>query len=198
MKYEIETDEKWSMLNAIVGMVLRYVPGSVIEIGTSYGDSVKEKRKSTNIMGDHAIRFKRSFYTCDLRKKCVIDYPKHHHFIMPSFEFLPIVKKKMEEGNDFPAVIFIDGKHEYETIIEEVKVLFPLLTTHGVMFFHDTMPKLEKQLIMGACGTAYKVRQELETWCPEKADIFTWPYTAGRVGLSMLIKKETEREYFRK
>ncbi len=68
MKYEIETDEKWCMLNALVGVILRYVRGSIVEIGTSYGDPVKEKRKSTNILGDHAIRFNRTFYTCDIRK----------------------------------------------------------------------------------------------------------------------------------
>lgn len=193
MKYEIETDEKWATLNALVGIILRFVPGSVVEIGTSYGDVVRDKRKSTTILGDHAKLFDRSFYTCDIRKQVVIDYKKHKHFAMPSMKFMPLFL----DFKELPAVIFLDGCHDYDVVIQEVKFFFTIMNTGGVIFLHDTMPRGERALARGACSDSYRVRQELETWT-KIADCFTWTYTAGNCGLTMINKKEENREYFRK
>ncbi len=194
MKYEIETDEKWSMLNALVGIVLRYVRGCVVEIGTSYGDGVREKRKSTTINGDHAKLFNRHFNTCDIRKQVVIDYEKHHHFGMSSLEF---IRRYDELVGENPAVVFLDGNHDYNCVIEEVKFFFTRLNTGGMIFMHDTMPKKKKALINSACSDSYRVRQELETWT-DVADCFTWFYTARNCGLTMINKKEENRAFYRR
>ncbi len=194
MKYEIETDEKWAMLNALVGIVLRFVPGCVVEIGSSYGDAVREKRKSTTIMGDHAQLFNRIFNTCDIRRVSKMAYEKHRHFGMSSLDFLKIYDEQVKER---PAVVFIDGNHDYDFVIQEVKFFFPRLNTGGMIFMHDTMPRKEKALEHAACSDSYRVRQELETWT-DVADCFTWFYTAGNCGLTMINKKEENRVYFRK
>lgn len=194
MKYEIETNEKWCMLNALTGIILRYKPGCIIEIGTSYGDSVRDKRKSTTILGDHAKLFNQNFYTCDIRKQVVIDYAKHKHFAMPSLEF---IKRFDEYVGEPPSVVFLDGCHDYDVVIQEVEFFFFVIITGGIIFMHDTMPRKDRSLGRGACSDSYRVRQEVETWT-EIADCLTWPYTAASNGLTMLIKKEKDRIYYRK
>ena len=194
MKYEIETDEKWAALNALTGIILRFRPGCVIEIGTSYGDVVRDKRKSTTILGDHAKLFDVNFYTCDIRKQVVIDYEKHLHFDMSSLEFMKGFDEYVGEG---PSVVFLDGCHDYDVVIQEVKFFFFVLNIGGFIFMHDTMPRKEKALARGACSDSYRVRQEVETWT-EIADCLTLPYTAGNCGLTMIIKKEEDRIYYRK
>lgn len=194
MKYEIETNEKWSILNALTGIILKYKPGCIIEIGTSYGDVVRDKRKSTTILGDHAKLFNQNFYTCDIRKQVVIDYAKHKHFAMSSFDF---IKGFDEYVNEPPSVVFLDGCHNYDVVIQEVKFFFNVLNTGGFIFMHDTMPRTDKSLAGGACSDSYRVRQEVEKWT-EIADCLTLPYTAGNNGLTMLIKKEENRIYYRK
>jgi len=196
MKYEIDTKEAWCMLNALVGIILKYRNGCVVEIGTSYGEVVRDKRQSTIILGDHSKLFGVNFYTCDIRKQVKMDYEKHKHFALSSFIFM---EQYDEEVKEAPAVVFLDGSHNAEVVLPEVKFFFPRLITGGVIFMHDTLPKNEQHVLdKGLCSDAYLVRQEIETWCPEKADCFTWPYTAGPHGLTMLIKKEEDREYFRK
>jgi len=185
MKYEIETNEKWCMLNALVGIILDNVKGCLIEIGTSYGDVVRDKRKSTTIMGDHAELQNINFYTCDIRKNVVIDYAGHTHFAMSSLAFIEGFDKYVWE---VPAAVLLDGCHDYDTVIQEIIFFFEKLVVGGVIFLHDTMPKLEKNLRRGSCSNSYLVRQEVEGWT--NADCFTWPYTAGNVGLTMLLKRE--------
>lgn len=196
MKYEIETREAWSMLNAIVGVILHYRRGCVVEIGSTFGDAVREKRQSTIILSDHAQLFDRNFYTCDIRKQVKMDYDKHRHFAISSLHFMAQYDVSI---NEVPAVVFLDGCHDAEVVLPEVQFFFPRLITGGVIFMHDTLPVNEKHVLdKGLCSDSYLVRQEIETWCPEKADCFTWPYTAGPHGLTMVIKKEEDRAYYRK
>jgi hypothetical protein len=100
--------------------------------------------------------------------------------------------------NARPALVFLDGCHDYEVVIEEAKYFLTALCTHGIILIHDTLPKKEEHLRRGACSTAYKARQEIEAWAPELIDCFTWPFTAGRHGLTMIVKKEEDRPYFRR
>ena len=48
---------------------------------------------------------------------------------------------------------------------------------------------------MEKVGNVYKVRQELET--RDDIQIFTWPYTAANCGLTMVMKKEPNRPYYK-
>lgn len=194
MRYEVDSKEKWSVLNALVGIVLQWRRGCIVEIGSSYGDAVREKRKSTTINGDHAKLFDVNFYTCDIRRQVVIDYEKHLHFAMSSFLFMEQYDEVICET---PAVVFLDGCHDSPVVIEEVKFFFPRLIIGGMIFLHDTMPRKEKALNRSLCSDSYLVRQELETWT-EKADCLTVPWSAGNNGLTMIIKKEEIRPYYRR
>jgi len=65
-----------------------------------------------------------------------------------------------------------------------------------VIFLHDTMPPSEEFITETACDDVYRLRQELEK--RDDLDCFTWPYTASYMGLTMIIKKETDRPYWEK
>ena len=190
----INPQEKWVMLDAVAGIVLsqKLLRLPVVEIGSSYGDVVKEKRKSSTILIDRARQADVDIYTCDIKKQCVTDYPKHKHFAMSSFDFM----KEFATWDVKPALVFLDGCHDYDVVIEEVKFFLEVLATHGVILMHDTYPRKEKSLRHGACSDSYRVRQEVEGW-RNIVDCFTWPYTAGSCGLTMIMKKEENRPYFR-
>ena len=133
-----------------------------------------------------------SGFTCDIRKHCVTDYPKHKHFAMSSFDFM----KECCAMKLRPCLVFLDGCHDYDVVIEEVAFFLEALATHGVILMHDTYPPNERGLRRGANSDSYRVRQEIETW-RDRVDCFTWPYTAGSHGLTMVLKKAENRPYFR-
>ena len=64
---------------------------------------------------------------------------------------------------------------------------------------HDTMPQHERQIKVHekgfSPGDVYKMRQELERM-PE-VDVFTWPYSAANMGLTMVMKHNKDRPYWR-
>ena len=50
--FTIYPHDKWVILDAVAGIVLSQMRLPIIEIGSSYGDAVKAKRKSSNILVD--------------------------------------------------------------------------------------------------------------------------------------------------
>ncbi len=182
--------ERWVILDALVGIVLRYRPGSIVEIGAQFGETILPKMNTTNVLLRHAKDTGQKFYTCDIRRPVVADYNGHEHFMGSSFDF-------MKQFDDYPSVVMVDGCHDYEIVKEEFRFFFKQLQTGGVMFFHDTLPRVEKSLDKAACSDSYKLRQEIEGM-NHMLDCFTWPYTAGNVGLTMVLKKEKDRPYYRR
>ena len=67
------------------------------------------------------------------------------------------------------------------------------------MFLHDTMPAFKRSIEPDSKGynpgDIYKVRQELERM-PEY-DVFTWPYSANNMGLTMIMVHGTGRPFWR-
>ncbi len=178
----LEWRDKWCIVDALVGIILRWRPGCIVEIGAQYGESILPKMNTTNVLIRHAKDTGVKYYTCDIRRPVETTYENHEHFAGSSFDF-------MEQFDDKPSVVVVDGCHDYDIVIEEFKFFFEKLIDGGVMFFHDTLPGVEKSLAKSACGDSYRVRQEIERmW--QVADCFTWPYTAGNVGLTMLLKRE--------
>ena len=181
----------WSIMDKLTDEILENIPGPIVEIGAG---------GSTEIFAKHAIKHDRELYTCDLKMGgmfSVFDGPlfdKHTCFIGKSEDFI-----KEFKGN--PSVVFIDGQHTYKTVKMETDFFLDKLATWGVIFFHDMFPHQER-LIHDEDGikpgTAYKMRQELER-NPE-VDVFTWPYTALNVGLTMVMKHfpNEERGYWLK
>jgi len=178
----------WSIMDALIPQILENVEGPIVEIGMG---------ESTEIFADHACRYERKLYSCDIKMGGMFDvcdkplFDNHICFIGRSEEFI-------KEFDDIPAIVFIDGEHLYETAKMEVDFFLPLLATRGVMFMHDMFPSEERQIKTEEkgrkAGDVYRVRQELER--NPDVDVFTWPYTALGVGLTMVMKHEKDRPYW--
>jgi len=185
----INFGEIWVMLDALSGPILKHLRGCVVEIGTSYGDII-EAWKSTNILTKYAKMFNRQYYTCDIKKHVVVDYKNHKHFAGPSLEFI-----KQFPENETPALVFLDGAHEHEIVIQEALFFLDKMTDHGIMFLHDTCPMTQKLYDSNNCRDSWKTRQELEKM-RDVCDCFTWRFTARRAGLTMVTKKPKDRPFY--
>lgn len=54
-------------------------------------------------------------------------------------------------------VIFIDGAHDFETVLKDYNNSVKHLNKDGYIFLHDTYPLAADQAIPELCGTAYKI-----------------------------------------
>lgn len=179
----------WDIMDAIVPMILRYVPGDIVEIGMG---------ESTEILAEKAQQAGVSLYSCDIQMGGmfrVFDDPffdDHHCYIGRSEEF-------MKEYGGSPSIVFLDGEHLYETVKKEVEFFLPRIRQGGVMFMHDTMPMLMHSIKPDSKGynpgDIYKVRQELER--DHRYDVFTWPYSAQNMGLTMVMVHDSHRPHWR-
>ena len=179
----------WDIMNALVPKILKYCPGDIVEVGMG---------ESTTIFADHAHEAGVNLFSCDIQMGGMFKvfekklFDNHICFIGRSEEFI-----KTYDGN--PSIVFLDGEHKYKTIKKEVEFFLPRLKTGGVMFMHDTFPPLERQLTVDengfAPGDIYKARQELER--RTDVDVFTWPYSALNMGLTMVMKHDKDRPYWR-
>lgn len=173
-------------LHHIADVVLRHLKGlCVVEVGMG---------GTTSILSDLAKAYKRKLYSCDINigkaKMYTTDYPRHIVFPGTSFDFIA-------QFDDTPAVVFLDGSHDYKIVSKEVDFFFERLTRWGVIFIHDTYPPTEEHAqLQVKCGDIWRLRQEWE----QKRDIcecFTWPFTASGCGLTMILKKDTDRPFYR-
>lgn len=145
--------------------------GCIVDIGAG---------QSTHVLARHAQQWKIKQYTCDISPSRTL-HDLHIVFQCPSSEFI----KKFD---DTPALVLLDGSHQYEDVIAEVEFFLPRLIEGGVIFIHDTYPPFDEWAIRYKhCGDVYKVRQELEK--RDDIQVFTWPYTANSCGLTMIMNK---------
>lgn len=170
----------WSILEHLVPIIVFFRPYCIVEIGAG---------ASTIYLARIAEQYGVKLYSCDKSPRKNKVYHKNHIFIQKFSEDF------MKEFDDTPSVVLIDGDHRYDTAKKEFDFFFDKLVPGGVIFLHDTMPPKEEFLTDTACSDVYKLRQELEGR-PEKMDVFTWPYTAGYMGLTMVMKKEENRPYW--
>jgi len=175
--------DEWIILDSLVGIILHYRLGCVVEIGVGEGFS-------TRVLFKHVKDAGVKFYTCDINSEIEFDYKDHFHFLGASFDF-------MKQFTDIPSVVFLDGCHHDEIVFKEVEFFLTRLVPGGVIFLHDTAAAEAKNLGPKGASTSYKVRQCYETLTDE-VDCFTWPYTARNHGLTMILKKEKDRPYWRK
>jgi hypothetical protein len=170
----------WDILQSIISVVIKYVPGDIVEIGMG---------ESTEILANIARDNNVILYSCDIQMGGMFKV-----FDQPLFDghvcFTEGSEKFMDSFGGSPSIAFIDGEHLYETTKKEVEFFLPKMKTGGVMFLHDTMPILKNSIKRDSKGynpgDIYKVRQELERM-PEY-DVFTWPYSALNQGLTMVMK----------
>lgn len=177
------TENQWLLLERLIDIILINSGGNIVEIGAG---------PSTIILNKHVKELNITHYICDISpKKCewaerdldnVIAYTGKSLDFIKTFPNVPV------------GVVFIDGDHAYDTVTQEVNFFFPKLVMGGIMFLHDTYPPERWMNDEGRfCGDVYKLRQELEE--RDDTQIFTWPYTAGDCGFSMVMKKDTTKQF---
>lgn len=157
-------------------MVVSYLPGCIVEVGAGF---------STYILLDIAKKYDRKLYSCDsgrgIRRVKNIEHDNFQLFKGSSQSF-------MQQFDDTPCVVFLDGCHDYEVVKQEVEFFLTKLVKHGIILIHDTLPPDEWHVRRRACSDAWKVRVECELdhnlWC------FTWPFGSKGVGLTMIAKNE--------
>jgi len=173
----------WTIIQQLGDIILKKVNGCVFEIGIG---------KSSPILKQFADDFGRDFYCMDVKKRkcewaesvgCKVLLGKTK-YTLKLFPKIPV------------AMGLIDGRHNIGTVRFEVNFFLDLLIPGGIIFMHDTYLPLDAKLKKGAmAGDIYKVRQELEL--RKDIQIFTWPYTAMNQGITMVMKKELNRPYYR-
>jgi len=168
----------WPIIDNLAGIILKNVEGCVVEIGMG---------SSTYALATPAIKFKRKLYTCDIKLRAASLFEDHIQFEGKSEDFIKFF-------DDTPAIVFLDGCHDFDVVFMEYLFFREKLLPGGVIFFHDTLPPTEKHLSRGACSNSYLVRQELEQIEP---NCFTWPYSDGKCGLTMILKREDSPPYYR-
>ena len=183
--------QEWVILDKLLPVILFHRKGCLVEIGVGH---------STFYMCKHAYDYKRKVYSIDWNSKKLSGfsyiriYNGHKPIWCSSDEF-------MEKFNEPCAVVLIDGSHDYETAKKEFDFFYGKLVEGGVIFLHDTYPPVAEGddpaafLSPIGAGNVWKLRQELEK-NRTGMEIFTWPYTAGWSGLTMILKKEKELPYW--
>jgi predicted O-methyltransferase YrrM len=177
MKFQIMNG--WQILEKLVPIILYFNTNCIVEIGAG---------SSTIYLARVAEEFGVKLYSCDKSPRKNNVYFKDHIFEQVMSENF------MKTFDDTPAVVLIDADHSYEAAKKEFDFFIEKLVVGGVIFLHDTMPPAEEYLTETACGDVYLLRQELEQ--RQDIDCFTWPYTAGFMGLTMCIKKDPEARYW--
>lgn len=174
----------WMIMGRLAKPILENVKGCVMEIGLG---------PSSIVLHRCAVKHGVEYHGCD-RKHSVCDWAIGQGiekvYKMKSEIFLPLVPAPI-------AMAFIDGTHNAKYVLPEVAAVLNKLAVGGVLFMHDTYPPEEWAHESGKkhCGNVYKVRQVLEK--DNSLYTFTWPYTATKCGLTMVMKKDPERPYCR-
>jgi len=184
---------EWVLLDYLLPVILSHRDGCIVEIGIGV---------STFFMCKHGFDYGRTVYSVDVNSEKIKKHdesayhPGHIPVWKSSEEFMQIFDEQC-------AVVLIDGAHDYEIAKMEFDFFFGKLVEGGVIFIHDTYPPVADGddyaafLKNDACGDVYRLRQDLEKRRDEM-EIFTWPYTAGWNGLTMVLKKEKEPPFWGK
>jgi hypothetical protein len=160
----------WELLEAIARIALKQRPGPIVEIGIG---------ASTRIFAKIAQEYDLPYYTCDIKKHSQM-FEGHTIFVGRSLEFI-------QQIDVSPALVFLDGCHNYGVVKQEFECFAQRLLENGIIFMHDTLPPTRRHLQRGKCSNSWKLRQELED-CVDY-NCFTFPYTARHCGLTMVMKK---------
>ena len=178
--------KEWAIIDLLSDFILSHSSGDIFECGIG---------RSSHILNKYAVEYNRTHHVCDINWKKIVRNGKYlenlNAFTGKSLDFIKTI-------HDISiAIAFIDGEHLYETVMKELDFVFERLNKNGIIFLHDTYPHTESWAVdeNRYSGNVYKVRQELE----KRSDlqIFTWPYGAENCGLSMVMKKEKNRPFYR-
>ena len=186
---------EWIVLDRLTDIILKYVDGCIIDIGIG---------ETTLVLLKHSKLFDRTHFSIDKRQMVCDWLTKEHslnlhagHFLYcgTSHDFITEFSKKSEQV----AVAMLDGSHNYETMQYEVNFFLSKLSVGGVIFVHDTMPwerTYSSKENRGKKTESWRIRTV--TGERDDVEIFTWPYTAAYCGLTMILKKDMSRPFYRR
>jgi hypothetical protein len=173
---------EWIIVDRLADIILYYVKGCIVEIGLG---------RSTKVLAKHAREAGVKHYAVDVssrrcRKTRNNSEIQHDGLIIYNGTSLDFIKT----FDDTPALVFIDGCHNAEVVIQEAMFFVHKLLPGGVIFLHDTYlteewaGRLDRK---NWFADTYVARWELENlkdiWC------FTFPYSAQGTGLTMVLKR---------
>ena len=172
----------WSVLDALVPIILKHRVGHVVEIGMG---------SSTALLYRHATEARVNLYSCDVKEFKALGNC-HSVYQGKSLDFMTWFHEHVQGK---PAIVLIDGSHDFEVVSKEIQFFLLEIVEGGVIFLHDTLPPDVAHLAPDRCHDVYRVRQ----WLQESKwwDSFTWPYTANGFGLTMVLKKNSHLPYYR-
>ena len=176
--------DRWGLLGVLSDCILNYVKGNILEIGCG---------ESSIYLSALAVKYNRTCFHVEYSKSGV-DNMKNTEgyfgansnvFRGTSDEFFEFING----GKTRPlALAFIDGSHDFDVVHRDFWNTIGYLGEDGVIFLHDTLPPTKEWTVESKCGTVYKLRKELESL--SQLDVFTFPFTAFNVGLTMVRQRE--------
>jgi len=188
---ENKLNETWPVIDGLADTILTNIDGCLVEIGVGLG--------STPLFAEYSKRYNRTCHSCD-NKYARIEWFKKQEYAHDGMIFFKGNSNQfMDQFDDTPALVLIDGNHMAGVVRQEAHFFIEKLAIGGVIFMHDTMPPeggYERKLKQkNKEMDTYKVRQELEKL--PYIEVFTWPYSSGGCGLTMVLKKDMERKFYR-
>jgi len=180
---------RFGLLGIMGDYILRYLPsGNIAEIGVG---------ESSLFLTELARRHSRRVYHCDRSPGEIKNCQSVEGFFDPGNVvftgtsddfFKEIMITKLALG-------FIDGDHNYEFVKRDFDNMLSLMMDEGLIFIHDMYPPTEEYLSEHRCGDGYRLRQQLEQ--RSDLDVFTFPFGAMGVGLTMVRKLPKDLPYYR-
>jgi hypothetical protein len=176
--------DRWGLLSVLSDCILNYVKGDILEIGSG---------ESSIYFSKLAEKYDRNCYHIEYSKSGVENMRNTKgYFGEESIVYNVKSDDFFEYERPGPlALSFIDGDHEYEQVERDFFNVSSYTVEDGVIFLHDTLPIDEKWAVPEKCGTVFILRRELERH--ENFDVFTFPFTAFGVGLTMVKRRPKKR-----
>lgn len=177
--------DRWGLLGCLSDCILNYVKGDILEIGCG---------ESSIYLSRLADKYERICYHVEFSKSGIRNMENTKgYFGNGSIIYNVKSDEFFEHERPGPlALSFIDGDHEYEQVEKDFFNILSYTVEDGVIFLHDTLPPDKNWVVPERCGTAFILRKELEKH--ENLDVFTFPFTAFGVGLTM-VKKRPKRKW---
>jgi hypothetical protein len=180
--------ERWGLLGVLSDCILNYVKGDILEIGAGESSIIFSKlSEKYDRMCDHVeysksgvenMRHTKGYFGKNSTVyNCKSDeyFKRYAGYMKPTY-----------------ALAFIDGDHSYEGVKRDFANTMPYVVPNGVVFLHDTLPPTKDWTVDHKCGGVFKLRMELEK--SVSFDVFTFPFTAFNVGLTM-VNRRPDREW---
>ncbi len=177
--------DRWGLMSVLSDCILNHVDGNILEIGCG---------ESSIYLSKLAEKYHRQCFHVEYSLGGVENMKKTEgYFGRNSMVFNCKSDKFFEDAstNMRFALAFIDGDHLYQPVQRDFYSTAVHLAPGGFIFLHDTYPPDKTWTTENKCGTVFKLRQDLER--SDDWEVFTFPFTAFNVGLTMVRKKDNRQ-----